>query len=711
VILTILVLAIAPSTIAGCGGGSSVLSPINVRATPAPTAGPTGTSGLPPAALAQITPAPGLPTVPPTNLTAPAPTPLPSGLQPSSVTTGSVDVSYDDLSSPISSSLAQELANALPTPDPHQAAVFGTIVDFRSDGIDITETPILTLSSSAQPDTEEPLPASGIQKVQSIRLTGNTIDGVPGGFGAMRTGDLVFVGCDLTQQPAPVAAYATDLTKLAAGETYAQASAPAPQSRSERSDDSAAQPQNTPTSGSFSAPFTLAGKTGKLPILTLQDIPLYSGIPLPGGLTANITGTVTFAKGELANFPLELTNLCGCVAGQPNTLGVGAFNPGAPVGPLTSTTYSINNYVSWELAIVVSGPNGTEKFTTTQFLGPQQTTGQRIAIGFGLESSTALGLPGPGSTVALTPIRTISFGVSLQDVFAALSGTAPGLATELALKAGNVDLSLNIDAQYKAEINGGTLSGPFTISNASPGSGTVAFNIDNSLSPNSTTITPDVAPPNGPPPSDVFAFSNPVYGGTVTGQLAYQVSGSFTAGTFSAQSNLGNLVPLPLAEQGPNSALTTLTMNPNPVTLTLQPTASEDIVCGTATFQGSTTQQLCNYNGSFLVYGPILDVGQTATFNAGVYTTTASNAPVALDPRATEQLTVNLNYHDDFDDPQNRIPSCAAAGYSTIAPTSGSGPSISIVATGPSPANGSGTDDECYFSVNYPNLAPMAFVL
>jgi hypothetical protein len=137
--------------------------------------------------------------------------------------------------------------------------------------------PRIVNDSSVIPETSTTLSGGNTFATdQTFVLSGQTLDGVPGGFGTLRAGESVLVIADLAKSPV-AASYITDITSL----VYSVAPSAAARSRFATSPDNvlvspaAAKPRRVrlaSTGSGGSVPFLLEGKTGPVPDFRITGI-------------------------------------------------------------------------------------------------------------------------------------------------------------------------------------------------------------------------------------------------------------------------------------------------------------------------------------------------------------------------------------------------------------------------------------------------------
>jgi hypothetical protein len=193
--LRIALLAASIAGVAACGGGGSGGPPV-IRSTAQPTGAPA------PASLAAITPAPGnspAPSpgatidaspvaVPATPLPSMAPVPAPTGSELQNLVGGGTP------SKAYLAALAAPIQPQFPLPDSASKSFSGTISSFVSDGFVVNVPPYLDTAKVEAAGAAYAATGNAIaESVVTAHVSGKTVNAVPGGYGALHTGDAVIV--------------------------------------------------------------------------------------------------------------------------------------------------------------------------------------------------------------------------------------------------------------------------------------------------------------------------------------------------------------------------------------------------------------------------------------------------------------------------------------------------------------------------------------
>ena len=543
----------AVAAFAGCGGGGS--SP-HVGATTAPSS----SSG---AFLASITPGPGIPTAPPAswtpdpNQTAPPPQPTMSP----TFTKGTQSFSGDQLLSPSASPLPieQALANEGQTAVA-DALVVGDVSGFtHPNSIVVTVVPDVQIDPTSGP--LDSLPSSLPQQV-TLQITGQTYNGIPGGFANLHVGDPILAGMEGTGSTG-VADFVVALPGKGSLET-----ALINQSASARERPAA-------LSGGIGASYTAFSMAAQYPAATAKGIVNDTTFPalcfapsLPINISVCVTTAFHWVVGNIANFPMGLVDETTASVPAPWTIDTSsvlpiALNPetGSSSTNNASAHYSFIGYGS--LTFKVDG----------HFLG--KTYADIYPFGLGYETNTGGDLPASGKTLPLTVVRGLNGQFDLLPFICKLAQSFPKANPYIAAVYGLCKLNdsvsalgghlLSIPVLYKSEIDDTITGGDITvdslsISNASPASAeSLSFNISGDKGPNFSAT-----PQSGP---NLFTLSGLQYMGNDAPTFSLNVQ------TIGPAINL--MEPLSNFTGVKTSVLQNMHEYPSPVTISICPANKE----------------------------------------------------------------------------------------------------------------------------------------
>ncbi len=695
-------LATAVAVLSDCKGNAGLPS-----AVPQPAEGlPDAISAQgkpPPASVATITPQPGFPRPPAPNRvmqTLPQPTTLPAPR----VVTLALKASDKNLSGGISRAFARSIATHLPRPSP-VTVVVGTIERFTKSGVTIADGAPIYANASEDPVMVVKLPAGpSLPSPITLQLSGKTLDGVPGGFAALRTGDSVLAMTDASAPPY-AAAYLTDLSvlKRTLRPLPAIAEANAPEAIAP------AAPAREPAVASGpggATPFVLEGKTGPQPDLEVTGIPIMpragtnlQSIQLPF-VSVRMTMDFILAQGSIANFPLALQDVStprSYVENANDVLPLSVSN--RPSGG--SATYSVNDYFAADVHIYavldpsiaskhLPGLPNSAQFSLSQAAGPKLSNGTVLMPGFGLQSGTTGTLPPPGRVRALGPVRGV--GPSLDVAGALFDILKAEIPFWSKLLPNSPSFPVAAQIALNGKIDGGTVDGELSITNASPALiSSIAFAPD-AVPGSSQRVTPQ-APPGAVRVNKVQFRSRgvPPYSGKVSLQadLAIVVGNAKVA------------VPEPIATYAPGPyAFANAVVAPQPVALTLTPSAKSTSPLCIAMIEGGDPVT----GGSSSCSGT--STGTTAGGSVNSYICNAPVAPARCTSDESSSITVRIGekgYSGTIDASEKKLPPSLAAIYGSalcgngetylnpisVEPDRGAGPQATFkVSAGPGVANG-----------------------
>jgi hypothetical protein len=516
---SVFVLSVILVACSGCGGSVNLRPPVvrgsSAPVRPSPTATPTmaGAGSTAPAALAAITPEPGLPPVAPLKLTLVEATPYPETSHVTTTATLPTALPYADVSA---SSPPADVVNALlavaPTPVPGTATlVLGTIAAFSSNTVTLQTAPFIAADPSNRGGSGVPLPIATPPAMTVLTLSGATVDAVPGGFASMRVGDRVIAAAVLGGA-APVAQYLSDLTVLGANVTYqSRARSAAPQAAALLAPAFAARSapgaSHTHIAAARRRPeaatpvqFILGGTSAADEAIELEGPAFPNPLVLPFA-TIDVDCHVIGVLGGYANYPLTLedeSDQLPWIVGQTDPLPISVIN-----GSSANVTYSVvgtsGAYYQVTLRYPGAQSNGTPATLTAQF-----ETNLDLAIVGENYSGPLL-----NSRASPAPLPTTSPMTYVADIGAEASALVAQLGSAAAA-GGSLPLTLNLSLW--GELAGGPIESNITVSNASPSSlGLVDFEVDSfpismagqngfMLTPTGTQNTVVFQPPPSPTP-------------------------------------------------------------------------------------------------------------------------------------------------------------------------------------------------------------------
>jgi|GEM_PF-5981462 len=552
------------AAIAGCGGGGT-----------SPKLGPSGSSSGSGAFLAAITPAPGIPTVPPASWTpnpnATPPTPLPSSSP--TITLGTQTFSADQIFStssplPIEQALADDGESAI-----QNALIEGNVAGFtQPNGIVVTVVPDVQVDPSSAPIDE----LGTIPQTQTLQVTGHTYDGVPGGFGHLHVGDPIMAGIEGTGSagiadfvfalPGAASLAVPTSAERSMGDVSSAGSAVVAPSAVERS---RSKPFLSGQVGTSYTPFSMGAQypaANQKAADQKFNFPTYCfNPPLPFPIGVCVIPEPHLVIGNIANFPMGLvdeTSRDQWVLDEVSTIPI-AIDPESGSASTNNKIahYSFNAYGSITFHVKATVLN--------------KVYGRDFTFINGLRTLTTDDLPATGQSLPLTVFQTFTgdFDV-LPFVCAAAKVIKTPYAVALAAfcnsklsKAASIPIHFAFKVQDT--ISGGNIKvGALSITNASPGSAqNLLFNISGDVPPNFKAAPGPQATPN------VFTIS----GLTYTGKDNPELEVDLTLGQPGATTSLTENPTFPLSQlpgYPSTSVLQVIHEFPTPVQISICPSLS-----------------------------------------------------------------------------------------------------------------------------------------
>ena len=198
-------------------------------------------------------------------------------------------------------------------PDPN-TLVFGIVEGYTSDGIRLRTQPLVEPSPGGSPVAGvAPIPGPKIPATLVVRVSGKTVDAVPGGFRSIRTGDRITAVVELAGSSQPIAKYLSDFTVL--GKNVRPDRMVAPHSFASFSREAVAQSAfaeaMTRLQPNAAAPVKFSFKGQTSPYAKGLLTPVEPAFPYPiqmpfGSITIQWESSLSF--GESVNYPLQLVD-------------------------------------------------------------------------------------------------------------------------------------------------------------------------------------------------------------------------------------------------------------------------------------------------------------------------------------------------------------------------------------------------------------------
>ncbi|HTU80786.1 MAG TPA: hypothetical protein VMF61_01575 [Candidatus Acidoferrales bacterium] len=436
-----------------------------------------GAGAAPPPVIAHVTPAPGYPTPPPLDLRLVPPTPIPVPAASAKVVQISGKVGASQLGGKtMKGATASALLSALPTPEP-DTLVFATITGYTSDGIRLHTQPFLGAKSSQSVAGVAPVSGPKIPANLVVRVNGTTIDGVPGGFASIRTGDKISTLVDLRDGSEPAAKYFTDFevlgkhvkpTFVRAGapfSTTAGASEPSAPFEPVLQEVAAAAPPMPFTAAPVK--FFLKGSTPPYSqaVISPPEPAFPYPIKLPFG-SIYIQWEVSASFGETTNYPLQLVDE---TAKYPWTENVESLLPVAVLNDKASSpTFTVDggSVVSISAKLSYSfEAHGKAVTGGGEYLLAQSNGGDEGDPGLTYQSTSESKLLVPKATATLSPTKKASYDFNLASAIEDLVGDLDPSAGPIL--AGYPDgIPLTVTQYVKGTLQGALMTSDVAVTNA-----------------------------------------------------------------------------------------------------------------------------------------------------------------------------------------------------------------------------------------------------
>jgi hypothetical protein len=485
-----------------------------------------------------ITPAPGGDPVPSPDATfiaqataLPSGTPIPNFTDPPAPSGDALAALEAGMPPPASyfASLVDPRAAQYPMPQDDPTAFVGTIRTFLADGFVVDAAPLSdeTTAAGNGVDYDGALPANSAAQI-TTHVTNQTEDEVPGGFGALHTGDVVAVLGE-----GPPAAFTAEAVLGAPG-SYAKTSAGERRPAAPRRPMTAMKPQS---SGFPSVPFVLGPRS---PTPIDLHTPQNFAAEQWGCLTKTASWTFAAGLAQSADYSMELEDVS-----DPNHFFEGQ-KQALPVRVITdppdgTSTYIINFALTFNLGLNFVAHNC--KFIKE---GKQFGIGF-VSVGNGLTSETSDPLPGTAIESKIAHVNCPFFPLTAVGKLPSYVLNLPNSPTvsmcvDFFLFGAPLDANVtvtNAKIDFAPSIPGGS---GFTDTTAS-----VAFEVTTGGDPGVSFIP--LSSPSGVPQPVNFAIQNMTYAPTLFAQPTFSLS----LGT-----NIGQYRPLQFQVPTPFSGVNAL---------------------------------------------------------------------------------------------------------------------------------------------------------